>query len=84
MDVETLLTLAAVTTWEQAVVEHLEASTDQAVDVEDVEHAVQTTGVLPVLCVPTAKEDLVHRSLAPDAITVAVLVSLSHVHSAPL
>ena len=83
-DVETLLTPVAVTTWEQAAEEHVEASTDQDAGVEDVEHAAQTTGVLPVLCAPTAKEGLVHQSLAQDAIPAAVLVSLSPVHLAPL
>lgn len=79
-----LLTLVAVTTWDQAPVEHVEASTDPEVDVGDVEHAVQTTGVLLVLCAPTAKEDLVHQSLVRDAIPAAALVSLSPVHLAPL
>lgn len=83
-DVEMLLTLVAVTIWGQAVVEHLEASTDVDVDVEDVEHAAQTTGVLLVPCVLTAREDLVPQSLAQDAILAAAPVSLSLVHLAPL
>lgn len=82
-DVEMLLTLVAVTTWEQAAVEHLAASTDLDVGVEDVEHAVQTTGVLLVLCAPTAKEDLVHQSLVPDATPAAALVLLSPAHLVP-
>lgn len=83
-DVEMLLTLVAVTTWGVAVVEHLEASTDVDVDVEDVEHAEQTTGVPQVPCVLTAREDLVLQSLAQDATLVAAQVSLSLVHLAPL
>ncbi len=79
-----LLTLAAVTTWDQALAEHVEASTDPEVDVADAEHAEQTTGVLPALCAPTAKEDLVHLFLVRDAIPAAALVSLSPVHLAPL
>ena len=82
-DVEMLLTLVAVTTWEEAAVEHREAFTDVDVDVEDVEHAAQTTGVLPVPCVPIAREDLVPPSLAQDATLAAALVSLSLVHLAP-
>ena len=83
-DVEMLLTLVAVTTWGQAVVEHLEASTDVDVDAEDAEHAAPTTGVLQVPCVLTAREDLVPQSLAQDATLAAAQVSLSLVHLAPL
>jgi len=86
-DVEMPLTLAAVTTWGVAVVEHLEAFADLDVDVEDVEdveHAAQTTGVLPVPCVLIAREDLVPQSVAQDATLAAALVSLSLVHLAPL
>ena len=54
------------------------------VDVEDVEHAEQTTGVPQVPCVLTAREDLVLQSLAQDATLVAAQVSLSLVHLAPL
>ena len=78
------LTLVAVTTWGAVVVEHLEAFTDVEVDVEDVDHAAQTTGVLPVPCVQTAKEDLVPQSPAQDATLAAALVSLSLVRLAPL
>lgn len=83
-DVEMLLTPVAVTTWGQAVVEHLEASTDVDVDVEDAEHAAPTTGVLQVPCVLTAREDLVLQSLAQGATLAAARVSLSLVHLAPL
>jgi len=83
-DVEMLLTLVAVTTWGQAAVEHLEAFTDVDVDVEDVDHAAQTTGVLPVPCVLTAREDLVLQFLAQDATLAAALVLLSLVHLEPL
>ena len=83
-DVEMLLTLVAVTTWGQAAVEHLEVFTDVEVDVEDVDHAAQTTGVLPVPCVLTAREVLVLQSLAQDATLAAALVSLSLVHLEPL
>ena len=83
-DVEMPLTLVAVTTWGQAVVELRGASTDVDVDVEDVEHAAQTTGVLPAPCVLIAREDLVPQLLAQDATLAAALVSLSLVHLAPL
>jgi len=86
-DVEMPLTLAAVTTWGVAVAEHLEAFADLDVDVEDVEdveHAAQTTGVLLVPCVLIAREDLVPQSVAQDATLAAALVSLSLVHLAPL
>lgn len=86
-DVEMPLILAAVTTWGVAVVEHLEAFADLDVDVEDVEdveHAAQTTGVLPVPCVLIAREDLVPQSVVQDATLAAALVSLSLVHLAPL
>lgn len=75
--------LAAVITWEEAAVEHLEASTDQDVDVEDAGPAEQTIGVLAVPCAPTAKEDSVPQLLAQDAILAAALVSPSLVSLAP-
>lgn len=87
-DAEMLLILEGVTTWEEAVVVHLEASTaDQDVDAEEalaLAAVVQTTGVLPVPCAPTAKEDLVPQLLAQDAILAVALVLLSPVHLAPL
>jgi len=82
--VEMLLTLVAVTTWEEAVVEHQEAFADVDVDVEDAEHAEQTTGVLPVPCALIAREDLVPPSVAQDVTLAAAPVSLSLVHLAPL
>ena len=87
MDVEIPSILAAVITWE---------ATDQdvdAVDVEDAEDAEeaedadavdQTTGVLPVPCAPTAKEDSVPQSLAQDVTPAAAQVSRFPVNLAPL
>ena len=86
MDVEIPSILAAVITWE---------ATDQdvdAVDVEDAEDAEeaedadavdQTTGVLPVPCAPTAKEDSVPQSLAQDVTPAAAQVSRFPVNLAP-
>ena len=85
-DAEIPSILAAVITWE---------ATDQdvdAVDVEDAEVAEdaedadavdQTTGVLPVPCAPTAKEDSVPQSLAQDVTPAAAQVSRFPVNLAP-
>ena len=82
-------TPAAVTT-RGAAVEHTEGFMDQeaqAVDVdaeEDPAVVVRTTGVLVVRCVPTAREDSVPRSHAPDATLAAAQVSLSPARLEPL
>ena len=79
-------TPAAVTT-RGAVVEHTEGFTDQEADAGDVDAEVdveedpavveRTTGALLVRCVPTAREDSVPRSHAPDVTPAAAQVSLS-------
>lgn len=85
VDVEMPSILVAVITWEEAAVEHLEASTDPVVDaVVVVDVAEQTTGVPLVPCAPIAKEDSVPQSLAQDVTPAAALVSLFPVNLAPL
>ena len=79
-------TPAAVTT-RGAAVEHTEGFTDQEADAGDVDAEVdveedpavveRTTGALLVRCVPTAREDSVPRSHAPDVTPAAAQVSLS-------
>ena len=81
-DAEMPSTPAAVTT-RGAAVEHTEGFTDQDADAVDVDAeedpavVERTTGALLVRCVPTAREDSVPRSHAPDVTAAAAQVSLS-------
>ena len=93
MDVEIPSILAAVITWEatdqdvDAVdVEDAEDAEDaeDTEDAEDADAVDQTTGVLPVPCAPTAKEDSVPQSLAQDVTPAAAQVSRFPVNLAPL
>ena len=82
--------LAAVITWEATDQDVDAVDVEDAEDAEDTEDAEdadavdQTTGVLPVPCAPTAKEDSVPQSLAQDVTPAAAQVSRFPVNLAPL
>ena len=78
--------LAAVITWEatdQDVDAEDAGDAEDAEDAEDADAVDQTTGVLPVPCAPTAKEDSVPQSLAQDVTPAAAQVSRFPVNLAP-
>ena len=86
MDVGIPSILAAVITWEATDqdVDAVDVDAEDAEDAEDADAVDQTTGVLPVPCAPTAKEDSVPQSLAQDVTPAAAQVSRFPVNLAPL
>ena len=76
--------LAAVITWEATDQDVDAEDAGDAEDAEDADAVDQTTGVLPVPCAPTAKEDSVPQSLAQDVTPAAAQVSRFPVNLAPL
>ena len=83
-DVEIPSILAAVITWEATDQDVDAEDAGDAEDAEDADAVDQTTGVLPVPCAPTAKEDSVPQSLAQDVTPAAAQVSRFPVNLAPL
>ena len=83
MDVGIPSILAAVITWEATDQDVDAVDVEDAEDAEDADAVDQTTGVLPVPCAPTAKEDSVPQSLAQDVTPAAAQVSRFPVNLAP-
>ena len=83
-DVEIPSILAAVISWEATDQDVDAVDVEDAEDAEDADAVDQTTGVLPVPCAPTAKEDSVPQSLAQDVTPAAAQVSRFPVNLAPL
>ena len=83
-DAEIPSILAAVITWEATDQDVDAVDAEDAEDAEDADAVDQTTGVLPVPCAPTAKEDSVPQSLAQDVTPAAAQVSRFPVNLAPL
>ena len=82
-DAEIPSILAAVITWEATDQDVDAVDVEDAEDAEDADAVDQTTGVLPVPCAPTAKEDSVPQSLAQDVTPAAAQVSRFPVNLAP-
>ena len=82
-DAEIPSILAAVITWEATDQDVDAVDAEDAEDAEDADAVDQTTGVLPVPCAPTAKEDSVPQSLAQDVTPAAAQVSRFPVNLAP-